>query len=84
MRFLKRKVAKAITVAPKEEYEAQPPKPLGFCLQKPFIIERMPAKKTFVPPKPKKRESNLSKNIVKNYGKAMSAFAASNLSKPYL
>jgi len=50
---------------------------------KPFNIIRNPVKKA-KKPEPKKVDQTISKNIVKNYGKAMSAFAASDLAKPYL
>jgi len=93
MRFLKTKVALACKRA--QEHRDRDSSPLTSQTStistpttiphKPFIIIRG-KKPDLTPKKPKSKpsESIVSKNVIKNYGKAMAAFACSKLSKPYL
>lgn len=87
MRFLKKKLAKTFYKPTEPQKEAQQASSPSYSISQPFIIirnkiekqpKKAPAKRS------KTSETTLSKNIVKNYGKAMSAFSASKLSWPYL
>ena len=98
MRFLKTKVALACKRA-QEEKESQlsvessqtsvslksSGSNVSALSTKPFTIIR-DNKSTIKQKRPrsKAKESIVSKNIIKNYGKAMATFACSKLSKPYL
>lgn len=93
MRFLKKKVALAFKRAQEQKdlqtasqtSPSSTPSTPTIISQKPFRIIRNV--NHIVSPKKKRSkasESIVSKNVIKNYGKAMAAFACSKLSKPYL
>ena len=83
MRFLKRKVQLELENSLPKAKPHKTKKEIKISMKQPFTIIRKPVEKK------NKRENKvsdkgMSKNIVKNYGKAMGAFAASDLALPYL